>query len=94
MRHNQSISQLGMKAKGTQEASSATIRSLSRKSPRYKVVSQDKRRKELERSLGQRPERIVRRQVIRGKDNSGDGGVLKVKVRGDETLSSKSPTHS
>ena len=95
MRHNQSISSIGLKPKEGQEASSATIRSLSRKSPRYKVASQDKRKKDLDRSLGQRPERLLRRQAMRGNEGAAlDGGGFKPKKRGDETLSSKSPTHS
>jgi len=82
-----------MKPKEVQEASSATIRSLSRKSPRYKVVSQEKRKKQIERSVGQRPEKILRKQGMRGFDDSGEGA-FKPKIIADDTLSSKSPTHS
>jgi hypothetical protein len=57
------------------------------------VVSEEKVKADVERSVGLRAEKIMRKPIIRGLDDT-DGTAYQPKFLGDETLSSKSPTHS
>ena len=69
-----------------------TIRTLSKKSKRNQMASEDKARVEIDRTAGQRAERDLRKQITRVYDDSDHK--FQPKFLGDETLSSKSPTHS
>lgn len=74
---NKSFHHQNLRKPNERDGALGTIRSLSRKSARYKVVSQDTRRVHNERLKAHNPERIVRRQFLRdGPEEPADNGAF------------------